>query len=163
MKVSEIASRLTGFSGLGFGASWNPPEPETTAARRMLAYLEDRRVLFAPYHLEIEDQCIQSVLDMRRELTQEIGKQGDGSKLAGHLRAIRAACHRFLRESSPDGHPLHVPSWHGRFDAAFFLALGELRATIGLHVAAIAVTYGLEVHGDLADALPDLDVDDDLP
>ena len=51
--------------------------------------------------------------------------------------------------------------WHGPFESEFFLALGELRSTIGYHVAAIAVTYSLDVEGDLAETLPELDVDDD--
>lgn len=160
MKFSEIASRVTGFSVPVFGVSWNPPEPEVTAARRILAFLEDRRVLYDPYHLEIEDQCITSVLDIRRFLTQEIGKLGDGSDLANHLRAIRAACRKFLRESQPGHQRIRTPPWHGPFDSAFILALGDLRSTIGIHVAAIAVMHGLDVEGDLAEALPEPDEDD---
>lgn len=161
MKPSEIASRLTGIDVLGFGVSFAAPEPEVTAARRVLAYLEDRRVLFAPYHLEIEDQCINSVLDMRRFLTSEIGQQDDGSRLVGHLRAMRAACHKFLRDSGPGGARIHMSRWHGPFDSEFFLALGELRATIGFHVAAVAVRYGLDVEGELSDVLPEADGDRD--
>lgn len=159
MKPKEIAGRLTGLSGFGFGASWAPPEPEVTAARRALAYLEDRRVLFEPYHLEIEDQCVQSVLDIRRFLTDEIGRQGDGSQLAGHLRAIRAACRKFLGDSQLGRPRIHMQSWHGPFDSQFFIALGELRSTVGYHVAVIAVHYDLEVEGNLAEMLPELDVD----
>ena len=61
MKFKEIVNRLTGFSIPVFGVSWNPPEPEVAVARRVLAFLEDRRVLFNPYHLEVEYQCIDSV------------------------------------------------------------------------------------------------------
>ena len=70
MKFEEVLSRITGFSVPVFGVSWNPPQPEVVAARRVLAYLEDRRVLYNPYHLEVEDQCTSSVLDIRRLLTE---------------------------------------------------------------------------------------------
>lgn len=42
----------------------------------------------------------------------------------------------------------------GPFESPFFTALGELRATIGLHVAAIAIMHGLDVEGELASIIP---------
>ena len=160
MKFKEVLSRWTGFSVPIFGVSWNPPEPEVTAARRVLAFLEDRRVLYSPYHLEVEDQCISSVLEIRRFLTGEIGKLDDGSELRGHLRAIRAACRRFLQESGVESTRSVVPRWFGPFASEFFVALGDLRSTIGIHVAAIAVIYGLDVEGELAETLPRADSDE---
>jgi hypothetical protein len=70
VKFKGIASRITGFSIPVFGISWNPPEPEAAIARKVLAFLEDRRVLFNPYHREIADQCVQFVLDVRRVLDE---------------------------------------------------------------------------------------------
>jgi hypothetical protein len=160
MKFSEIASSITGFSTPVFGVSWNPPEPEVKAARRVIAFLEDKRVLYDPCHLEVEAQCVQSVLDIRRFLTGEIGKLGNHSVLGDHLRAIRAACRKVLRDSRQGGSRIHMPPWHGPFESGFFLALGDLRSTIGIHVAAIAVMHGLDVEGDLAETLPEADVDE---
>jgi hypothetical protein len=45
MKFSEIANRLTGISTPFGGASWQPADMEIAAARRVIAFLEDRRVL----------------------------------------------------------------------------------------------------------------------
>jgi hypothetical protein len=45
MKLVEITSRLTGISCPVFGVSWTPPEPERAIARRVIAFLENRRVL----------------------------------------------------------------------------------------------------------------------
>lgn len=45
MKFSEIANRLTGISTPLGGASWQPAELEVSGARRVIAFLEDRRVL----------------------------------------------------------------------------------------------------------------------
>ena len=58
MKFTEIASRLTGVTCPVFGVSWNPPEAEVTAAKRAVAFLEDRRVLYQPTEMEIPDHCI---------------------------------------------------------------------------------------------------------
>ncbi len=48
MTFTEIAHRLTGISSPFFGVSWVPPEADVTIAQRVLVFLEDRRVLFAP-------------------------------------------------------------------------------------------------------------------
>jgi hypothetical protein len=156
MKLKEVLARVTGFSVPVFGVSWNPPQLEVASARRVLAYLEDRRVLYNPYHLEVAWECVQSVLDIRRFLTEAIGGLGADSKLANHLRAMRAACRAFLNATSY-GDGRHGPArqhWMGPYESAFFTALGELRAAIGLHVAAIAIMHGLDVEGDLATILP---------
>lgn len=161
MKFKEIASRITGFSVPVFGVSWNPPEPEVAVARRVLALLEDRRVLFNPYHLEVADQCVDSVLQIREKLTDEIGRLAQDSKIAEHVRAIRAACRKFLDRMDPSDHSRRIlrPHWPGPFESEFFTDLGELRAAIGLHIAAIAVMYGVDVEGELARTLPARDED----
>lgn len=157
MKFKEIASRITGFSVPVFGVSWNPPEPEIAVARRVLAFLEDRRVLFNPYHLEVADQCVQSVVMIRTFLTTEISGLAADSELGEHLRGIRAACRKFLNDM-PSGHggTLRL-NWRG---PEFFTQLGELRAAVGLRLAAIATMHGLDIEGDLASTLPEDDRDD---
>jgi hypothetical protein len=152
MRFKEIAARLTGFSVPIFGVSWNPPEPDVAIARRVIAFLEDRRVLYNAYHLEVEEQCVHSITEIRQFLTKEIGALDEGSNLGEHFRAIRAACRRFLDGAGPGGRRLHQP-W-APFEASFFTALGELRAAIGIHVGAIAVMHGLDVEGELATILP---------
>lgn len=79
MRFKEVLARLTGFSVPVFGVSWDPPEPEILVARRILAFLEDRRVLFNPQYLEVEDQCTRSALDIRQFLTREIGALDAGT------------------------------------------------------------------------------------
>jgi hypothetical protein len=96
MKYKEIINRLTGFTTPIFGVSWNPPAADRTVARRVIAFLEDRRVFYNPYHMEMEFQCVDSVLETRKYLTKTIGDLNDKSELASHLRAIRAACRRFF-------------------------------------------------------------------
>jgi hypothetical protein len=154
MNYKEILSRLTGFSIPIFGVSWDPPEAERATARKVLAFLEDRRVLYNPFHLEMEEHCIRSVIEIRHFLTDVIGSLPSESKLVEHLRAIRAACRQLLDDSGPGGRRRVRPYYGGHHETEFFTALGELRATIGIHVAAIAVMHGLDVERELAKVLP---------
>jgi len=154
MGYKEVLNRITGFSTPVFGISWKPPKPEVATARRVLAFLEDRRVLYNPYQMEVADQCIHSVLDIRQFLTDVVGQLDDKSKLAEHLRAIRAACRAFLDENSTGSRRVLRSSWAGPFESSFFTALGELRSAIGVHIAAIAVMHGLDVEANLANVLP---------
>ena len=156
MKFKEIINRLTGISTPVFGAQWNPSELEVTKARRVISYLEDRRVLYAPWQMEIPQFCIDSVLEMRRFLTSELSDLDADNELAQSLRAMRAACRKFLdtvqggRRVIPDRHwhPNHYDNW------VFHGALGEMRGVFGIHVAKIAAQHGLDVETGLATILP---------
>jgi hypothetical protein len=53
MKFSEIANRLTRISTPLGGESWQSSDLEVSAARRVIAFLEDRRVLYAPEEMEV--------------------------------------------------------------------------------------------------------------
>ncbi len=157
--AKSLAHRLTGFSLPFFGVQWTPPADEREIVRGLLTALEDRRVLFVPYHLEVVSQVTSSVVQMREILTKTLQTLPETSRAAGSVRAMRAACRRFLEEPAPDFR--NLMRWHGARHGAdeegspsFFVALGELRATFGTHIAALAYQYGLDVEPDLASILP---------
>jgi hypothetical protein len=165
MKFTEIAARLTGISTPLGGISWQATETEMAAARRVISFLEDRRVLYAPDEMEVPAHCVHSVLEIRRFLTVEVGKFDNGSELAASLRAMRAACRRFLERVGADGrdavlyanHRGHWASW------TFYGALGEMRGTFGIHLARIAAEFRLDIEDALATILPERDEGDALP
>ena len=156
MKFSEIANRLTGISTPLGGVSWQATELEVSAARRVVSFLEDRRVLYAPDEMEVPAHCVHSVMDIRRFLTGELGRLDAGSEFAASLRAMRAACRKFLDRVGVDGsevalyanHRGHWSSW------TFYGALGELRGTFGVHLARIAAQFKLDIEDKLASILP---------
>jgi hypothetical protein len=154
MHYKEIVSRLTGFSIPIFGVSWNPPPAEISVARRVIAFLEDRRVFYNPYHMEMEYHCVDSILETRKFLTDTIGNLPEKSELASHLRAIRAACRQFLDTVGDPSHPGRPRRFHSPFETEFFQALGQLRAIAGIHIGALAVMFGLPVEGQLSEILP---------
>lgn len=157
MRFREIIARVSGLSSPIFGVSWSPPEAEIAVARRVVSYLEDRRVLYNPSEMEVPEHCVESVLGIRRLLTAELGPLAPDAELAASLRAMRAACRKFLDTVGAGGrseivrfgaHRGHWASWE------FNGALGELRGVIGVHVARIAAQHGLDVEDALAAILP---------
>lgn len=156
MKFFEIASRLTGISTPLGGVSWEASEATVSVARRVIAFLEDRRVLYVPDELEVPSRCVQSILDIRRFLTTELGKLAADSEFASSLRAMRAACRKFLDQTDAREHnvtlyanrPGHWASW------TFYSALGEMRGTFGVHLAQIAAHFKLDIEDGLASILP---------
>lgn len=163
MKFSEVARRLTGISCPLFGITWDPGVAKVSAARRVLAYLEGRRVLFVPYEVEMPEHCVESILDIRRFLTAELGQLDDkDDDIAPHLRAMRASSRVFLNSAAKleeRGGGFRRP-FSGGQEWEFNQALGELRGVFGIHVAQLSVKFGIDIEDDLATILP-ADVTDD--
>jgi hypothetical protein len=148
--------KLTGFSTPIFGVSWEPSDSEREIARRVIAKLEDRRVLYNPTEMEVPHHCVMSVVEIRHILSDELGNLSEESNLARSLRAMRAACRKFLNTVQADekriidfgNYPGHFASWE------FNGAVGELRGVFGIHLAQIAAQYGLDIEDELASILP---------
>jgi hypothetical protein len=121
-----------------------------------VTFLEDRRVLYAPDELEVPSHCVYSVLEIRRFLTSEIGKLDGKSELASSLRAMRAACRKFLESVGGEGSDTIAHAvQHGHYASwTFYSALGEMRGVFGIHLARIATNFRLDVEDDLANILP---------
>lgn len=155
MKFKEIINRLTGITTPVFGVNWNPPELESRVAQNVITELEDRRVLFNPSELEVPSYCVDSVIQIRRSLTEEIKKLDQSSSLAGNLQAMRAACRKFLDIVGSDNRITRYGSHHGHYASWHFnSAIGELRGVFGVHIAQIAVQHGIDVIEPLSSILP---------
>lgn len=156
MKFSDIASRVTGFSTPIFGVSWTPPQLDREVAERVIVFLEDRRVLYEPYEVEMPEHCIESVLTIREFLTNTLAQGGIAYDLADTLRAMRAACRKFIATiGTDDGRGrVVIPPHLTMHDWNLNQGLGELRGVIGLHLAQLSVRYGLDVPDELSTILP---------
>ena len=159
LKFKEITNQLTGISTPIFGVSWNPPESERAVAKRIISHLEDRRVLYNPTEMEIPHHCAHSIIEIRRILSDEIGKLDTSSALSQSLRALRAACRKFLDTVQSEERILEFGAHQGHFASwTFNGAVGELRGCFGIHLAQIAAQYGLDIEDKLATILPAPDV-----
>lgn len=151
---TEIAHRITGISTPVFGLNWNPPESKRDIVRRLVAFLEDRRALYAEYHMEYGPWVEKSVIEMRAELTKVLKSCPEDDELNGPIRAMRAACRKFLDEM---GHPgSHHRMIYSR-EAAMWQALGEMRGIFGLHLARLCAAFGVDVEIELASIFPTSD------
>lgn len=156
MKFTELANKLTGISCPIFGISWNPAETQRSIARRIIIFLEARRVLFGDYGDEALCQCIESVTKIKEYLTSELPAIDDSSELNAYIRSMRKSCNKFLscfpqnkqdkcrycKERNPE-------YWY------FVSTIGELRGVFGIMIGQIAKAYGLDVEDDLARIIPD--------
>jgi hypothetical protein len=104
----DASRRLTSFTlptvlGTGGGGvTWENDPSERDRARSVLQRLEDRRVLYDPFEVEIPHQCIQSVREIREYLRGCID-QCTSPGLRDSLRAIQAACRQFLTDAQVAG------------------------------------------------------------
>jgi hypothetical protein len=149
LKGRELATRLTGILTPMGGISWKPPVDEREKARRLLVYLAGQRALHYPYDREIGTFIVQSIVDTSEQLTRDIKALSIDSLLRKILRAMQAACRKFLDENqSPSA------GYGGPYQAQLYCTMGELRALFGIHIARIAFAYDLEVDACLEDILP---------
>jgi len=146
----NIAKNLTGISTPVFGVSWQPTENELDVVRKLLVFLEDRRALYNPYDIEMPEYVDRSIIEIRLELTEILKNLDKDSGISPHLRAMRAACRKFLNQTTSR----HRHSYYRRENADFFAALGKLRAIFGIQIAQLCVKYGVDIEEELATILP---------
>ena len=151
VRFKALAKRLTGISTPCFGVSWNPPEDTRGVIRQFITFIEDRRVLFQPYHLEFGPWVNQSVLEIRQELTTTLKRYPPKDEVAGSLRAMRACCRKFLDQQTGPTKRIQNPYAN---EPSVWTSLGELRGVFGLHLARICLAFGLDVEPELASILP---------
>ena len=144
--------RPTGIGGFGFSVNWEKVPGDEDVARRVIIFLEDRRLLFGKRHSEDELLCVHSAIEIRRFLTEELGRAKAGSSLAQSIAVIRGAMRAFVSAAGLDA--CNFRYHHGAMTDEFSLALGELRSRVGMQVALIADKYSIEVEPDLAQILP---------
>jgi hypothetical protein len=163
----EAKRRLIGLTlptvlGTGGGAAtWTIEQGDKARARSVLQDLEDRRVLYDPYDVELPDACIMSVREIRGYLRMVVG-QCNSSALRDPLRAIQAACRQFLTDAEAIGGADRIHVVGGGSESWLFnQALGSLRARVGTSIAVIVGTFDINVDEHLARIMPPRVSDED--
>lgn len=146
--------RFTGLSTPLGGVDWEYKDDDREIARRTLNLLEDRRMLWKDFSMEIEEQCVASADRMRSELGTLINTPGIGDTLESRLKLMRQIFRDFMSEvGSPDDRWRHPH--HPMGTDPLSMALGRLRALMGVQVGLLAAEYDLDVSDELASIVPD--------
>ncbi|MEM9859349.1 MAG: DUF6650 family protein [Bacteroidota bacterium] len=150
-----MKNRITGISCPFFGISWQPKESSRNVAKRILSKLEDRRVLYSPFELEIPTACIKSIREIRYLLTDELSQMDEDEELTNSIRALRSSCRKFLSKTEK----LDIQSIPGTTisDWIFLSSLGELRGVFGIYIAKISLSYGIDIEENIVKIIPEED------
>lgn len=155
LKSKSLLSRLGGVSAFGFGVSFKPPEADRTIVRELLTFLEDRRALYVGAIWEQPNHVVQSVLQMRTELTNALKRLGEGSPAEAACRLMRGACRDFVTQvGSKELREMNHGFVQGVQGEDYLLALGALRATFGQQIALLAHLYDVSLEKHLSSILP---------
>ena len=147
----DIFRRINGFSTPIFGLSWTPGDYESEKVKKLLIFLENRSVLYAPYNYENPTYCAKSVIEIRKELTTFLAHYQDNKELENLVRSFRQASILFCNVI---GHP-NYSTLHGVVQKSILREqLADLRKKAGLAIGALAVSYGYDVDENLATIIP---------
>lgn len=156
VRSKSLLSRLGGFSFFGVGISFKAPEPDRVIVRDVITALEDKRALYVGAIWEQPQHVVQSILQIRQELTNGLKRISDGSPAKASFRTMRSACRDFLEGPAiKDGDYDRI--FHDYRDwkqEEFLLGLGKLRSIFGHQLAQLGFLYGIDIEYQLAQILP---------
>lgn len=141
--------RLTGL-GTPFGSlQWDLQPDDRERARQVINLLEDRRILYEDTAWELPSECIHSADRIRHDLTAILNEPGIGPVFADQVKRLRTYFRTFMTDAR------HLDGGRYRMGAdPLSVALGELRAKVGLVVGDLATRFDLPIDGELASIVP---------
>jgi hypothetical protein len=146
--------RINGVSIFNVSVQWERKDDDKEIARRLINILEDRRMLWKDFSVEIEEQCVASARHTRTELTELLNNPDIGPELEQKIKAIRQAFRNFMDEighDAPWGHPRRYRSMG---TDPLSVALGRLRGVVGVQLGEIAALWDVKISDELATILP---------
>lgn len=149
--------RLTGGTVGPLGAQWERRDDDRVIAQRVLDVLADRRMLWRDFSLEIEERCARSATQARQDLARHMENPEISDDLATRVRALQALFRAFMDDLDRSGIDESVDRHRGYGTDPLSMALGRLRALIGVKIGELAALYDLQVSDDLATIVPDED------
>jgi len=150
--LRDYLNRVTGVSTSFFGLSWQPPVPERDTLRKLVVELADRRVLYHHGCGMPRRNMIESCERMRASITDALRSLPEESKARPYVDDMRAACHQFQTYVER----YFDESGYGNPEESFYMALGELRGSVGKALADICHHYSIsgEVLAKIESASP---------
>lgn len=126
------------------------PKVDKQLAQELVVFLENKRVLYVQHAWEVPAECVDSVMDMRRYITDKIHDTGEG-ELKTNLTDIRRACIKFLSICTNDGDRhrdmRHLPR------NEFECNLSDFRQSVSNVILPLIIKHQLTVEPDLLQGL----------
>lgn len=114
-----------------------------------MGLLEDRRILYVDTAWEVESECIHSAERIRHDLTAILNTPGISRGLAEEVKLLRSYFRTFMTDARlADGRRFY----HGADPLS--VALGELRAKVGLIVGDLVTRFDLALEDELSSIVP---------
>ena len=139
---------LNGISTPIGGISW---DNNTTAKDRfqyLLLFLESKRILTNPSYMELKEECIESVLEIKHtlvEITKDVAFKDQDYDI---IRNFLSACNEYLDAVRPDSVPHLIYKDGGRWaDATFDMAMKKFRKAFKSGISQIEKMYSLQYMG----------------
>jgi hypothetical protein len=151
MRFESIYKNITGLSCPWFGIQWNPPVIEIDEAKKVVVYLENKRVLFNPSQIEDAQHCLSSAIEIRNFISDVLPHLSPNSPINKSLRRMRKSSLHFC---DVVGHPKFQLFDHPVKSSLLERELYKLRKDFGMSLAELAVAYGLDVEDGLASIIP---------
>ena len=114
-------------------------------------------MLWKDFSLEVEEHCVNSANQVRRDLGHHLDNPEITGRLAQRLRVLQSLFRAFVDEVGPGGDDTWGHrSWRDGTDP-LSMALGRLRGLVGVLIGELASEYDLDVSDELATIVPDQD------
>lgn len=148
--LHTLTTRLTGVSIPLGGLQWNPKPDDREAIRKLVVFLEDRRVLHidetgdlahkSAHHLVYPEWVMQSILETRQRVTNTLEELDFDATPKAILEEMRAACRRVARVQ-----PVH----RAQQSPVAILDLGRFRKIMGMCIGGLCIGYKIDPGANL--------------
>jgi hypothetical protein len=92
------------FSIFGASATWEVTKHNKDIARKIIRFLEDRRLLFGPRGQHPNDPyyCLESARQIRGYLGEQLQTDDPGKALTQAIQEMRRACRKFISQAGSE-------------------------------------------------------------
>ena len=132
------------------GISWDNNTTAKDRFRYLLLFLESKRILTNPYYMELKEECIESVLEIKHtlvEITKDVSFKNQDYEI---IRGFLAACNEYLDAVRLDSVPHLIYKDEGRWaNATFDMAMKKFRKAFNSGISLIEKEHGLQFMGKI--------------
>lgn len=137
--------RITGIDVPFGGISWEYTETEKKLIQKLFFFLESKRLLTNPIEMEIKQWCIESALEIKRELVSILSECNFSKDTTDCIRSMISACNDFLdRLDNVEEAGIIYKNQNGDWaNSAFSSAMKQFRNVFRENISLLSSVYGI--------------------